>query len=303
MPGQEAAFGSMAAARGGGVRFRSRCRVIWWCSERRAPRLYRTRVQSGTPVRLAGPPGNRDGIGAGVRLLNLERQGPLRELHAGSGYWSATARPGDVLRGRANPDRGALARRQTVHGRPAVRRERNRRAMEELWKWFGSSLTGRLIFGGVSLGTLHKRSNSAIPPPRGQAAKGGPTSPSVVPRIRAGGGFGWGRRFWCPLSPGSPGVRLCDCRVRALRILLVRHRATGPTCGSRTSVFRGRFFPRTLARHPNPALLSPVKPAGVCRVLVLANPPPRAILRRPLASPASCRSCCRSGTPGLDSKS
>ena len=34
-----------------------------------------------------------------------------------------------------------------------------------------------------------------------------------------------------------------------------------------------------------------------------ANPLPRVIRRRPLAAPASFRSCCGSGTPGLDSRS
>jgi len=42
----------------------------------------------GLRVRLKGPPGNPDGIGAHIRLFFGERAGPLRENHAGSGYWS-----------------------------------------------------------------------------------------------------------------------------------------------------------------------------------------------------------------------
>jgi hypothetical protein len=35
-----------------------------------------------------GPAGNPDGIGAQIRLLFGDRPGPIREIHAGSGYWS-----------------------------------------------------------------------------------------------------------------------------------------------------------------------------------------------------------------------
>jgi hypothetical protein len=45
-------------------------------------------AKPGLRVRLAGPPGNPAGIGAALRLMNLAKRGPLRELHAGSGYWS-----------------------------------------------------------------------------------------------------------------------------------------------------------------------------------------------------------------------
>jgi hypothetical protein len=47
--------------------------------------------QGGKPglrVRLQGPVGNPDGIGAQVRIVYGERMGPIREVHAGSGYWS-----------------------------------------------------------------------------------------------------------------------------------------------------------------------------------------------------------------------
>ena len=42
----------------------------------------------GLRVRLAGPPGNPQGIGAVVRLHSDTHAGPAREIHSGSGYWS-----------------------------------------------------------------------------------------------------------------------------------------------------------------------------------------------------------------------
>jgi hypothetical protein len=45
-------------------------------------------ARPGLRVRLAGPPGNPDGVGAVVRLKFARGWGPARELHAGSGYWS-----------------------------------------------------------------------------------------------------------------------------------------------------------------------------------------------------------------------
>jgi len=42
----------------------------------------------GLRVKLKGPPGNPNGIGAVLRLQFKGRQGPAREIHAGSGYWS-----------------------------------------------------------------------------------------------------------------------------------------------------------------------------------------------------------------------
>jgi hypothetical protein len=54
-----------------------------------ATKLYRNVLgKPGLRVRLLGAPGNPDGIGAQIRLLFGERAGPIRELHAGSGYWS-----------------------------------------------------------------------------------------------------------------------------------------------------------------------------------------------------------------------
>ncbi len=54
-----------------------------------ATRLYRNSgARPGLRVRLAGSPGNPDGIGAVIRLAAGKHFGPARELHAGSGYWS-----------------------------------------------------------------------------------------------------------------------------------------------------------------------------------------------------------------------
>jgi enediyne biosynthesis protein E4 len=54
-----------------------------------ATRLFEnTRGKPGLRVRLRGPRGNPQGIGATVRLLFDQRLGPVCEVHAGSGYWS-----------------------------------------------------------------------------------------------------------------------------------------------------------------------------------------------------------------------
>jgi hypothetical protein len=54
-----------------------------------ATRLYRNRSgHPGLRVRLKGPSGNPDGVGALVRLGTAGTYGPGREVHAGSGYWS-----------------------------------------------------------------------------------------------------------------------------------------------------------------------------------------------------------------------
>ncbi len=42
----------------------------------------------GLRVRLSGPAGNPDGVGATMRLMFGNRMGAAREIHGGSGYWS-----------------------------------------------------------------------------------------------------------------------------------------------------------------------------------------------------------------------
>jgi hypothetical protein len=52
-------------------------------------KLFRnTSARPGLRVRLQGPAGNRTAVGAIIRLKFGERHGPVREIHAGSGYWS-----------------------------------------------------------------------------------------------------------------------------------------------------------------------------------------------------------------------
>jgi hypothetical protein len=52
-------------------------------------RLFRNRsALPGLRVRLVGPPGNPDAVGAQVRLIYADGSGPVREVQAGSGYWS-----------------------------------------------------------------------------------------------------------------------------------------------------------------------------------------------------------------------
>jgi enediyne biosynthesis protein E4 len=45
-------------------------------------------ARPGLRVRLAGPSGNPQGVGAIIRLKFGDRLGPARQVHAGSGYWS-----------------------------------------------------------------------------------------------------------------------------------------------------------------------------------------------------------------------
>jgi len=55
-------------------------------------RLFRNALgKPGVRVRLEGPAGNPDGIGAVIRVGAAQQPGPAREVHAGSGYWSQDA--------------------------------------------------------------------------------------------------------------------------------------------------------------------------------------------------------------------
>lgn len=54
-----------------------------------ATKLFHNRAaKPGLRVRLAGPPGNPEGLGAQMRLMFAKGPGPVREVHAGSGYFS-----------------------------------------------------------------------------------------------------------------------------------------------------------------------------------------------------------------------
>ena len=52
-------------------------------------RLFRNRgAKPGLRVRLQGPSGNPDGVGAQLRLVYADGMGPIREVQRGAGYWS-----------------------------------------------------------------------------------------------------------------------------------------------------------------------------------------------------------------------
>ena len=52
-------------------------------------KLYRNvRGKPGLRVRLKGPVGNRNGVGAQIRIESGDRKGPVCEVKSGSGYWS-----------------------------------------------------------------------------------------------------------------------------------------------------------------------------------------------------------------------
>lgn len=54
-----------------------------------ATKLYHNLgARPGLRIRLQGPPGNPRGIGAQIRLIHGAKDGPVREVHGGSGYWS-----------------------------------------------------------------------------------------------------------------------------------------------------------------------------------------------------------------------
>ena len=54
-----------------------------------ATKLYHNaKARPGVRIRLRGNGGNPTGIGAKLRLMAGEKKGPVREIHAGSGYWS-----------------------------------------------------------------------------------------------------------------------------------------------------------------------------------------------------------------------
>ncbi len=129
-----------------------------------------------------------------------------------------------------------------------------------------------MIFGGVSLGTLHERPKQREPfSPIARPAKAGATSLNAVAADR--------RRRWFRLAAALVPVLGLVLLELVLRLagygyptaFLVRHAATGPDLLVENQRFPWRFFPRTLARHPNPVVISPVKPAGVYRILVLGE--------------------------------
>jgi hypothetical protein len=54
-----------------------------------ATRLFHNRgARPGLRVRLIGAAANPDAVGAQIRVVYRDRMGPVREVEAGSGYWS-----------------------------------------------------------------------------------------------------------------------------------------------------------------------------------------------------------------------
>jgi hypothetical protein len=69
-----------------------------------ATKLFRNvSARPGLRVRLGGPPGNPDGVGATMRLKFASGWGPAREVHAGSGWWSQDS-AGTVLATPSRPE-------------------------------------------------------------------------------------------------------------------------------------------------------------------------------------------------------
>ncbi|MBI3415343.1 MAG: VCBS repeat-containing protein [Verrucomicrobia bacterium] len=65
-------------------------------------------AKPGLRVRLQGPAGNTYAVGASLRLIFGDRSGPVREIHAGSGYWSQDS--GVQVLGTPEPPTGILVR-------------------------------------------------------------------------------------------------------------------------------------------------------------------------------------------------
>src|SRR5581483_11968067 len=54
-----------------------------------ATRLFHNKTaKPGLRVRVQGPATNPDGVGTQLRVVYGDRMGPVREIEAGSGYWS-----------------------------------------------------------------------------------------------------------------------------------------------------------------------------------------------------------------------
>ncbi|MEO8428873.1 MAG: VCBS repeat-containing protein, partial [Verrucomicrobiota bacterium] len=91
VPGQESGIAVYGEQRGSALAdFTEDGRVDLVVTQNGAPtRLFKNvSAKPGLRVRLAGPPGNPNGVGATIRPLFGQRFGPTREIHGGSGYWS-----------------------------------------------------------------------------------------------------------------------------------------------------------------------------------------------------------------------
>ena len=91
MPGQESGVKIYGEQRGSAVADfdeDGRADLIVTQSGAATRALRNATAKPGLRLRLAGPPGNPDGLGATIALKFGIKSGPARELHGGSGYWS-----------------------------------------------------------------------------------------------------------------------------------------------------------------------------------------------------------------------
>ena len=91
VPGQESGVKTYGEQRGSAVcDYDGDGRVDLVVSQNGAEtKLYRnTKARPGLRVRLVGPAGNPSGVGVVMRLMSVQKAGPVREVHSGSGYWS-----------------------------------------------------------------------------------------------------------------------------------------------------------------------------------------------------------------------
>ncbi len=91
MPGQESGVKIYGEQRGSAVADfdeDGRADLIVAQSGAATRALRNATAKPGLRLRLAGPPGNPDGLGATIALKFGIKSGPARELHGGSGYWS-----------------------------------------------------------------------------------------------------------------------------------------------------------------------------------------------------------------------
>ncbi|MFO1496978.1 MAG: FG-GAP-like repeat-containing protein [Verrucomicrobiota bacterium] len=91
VPGQQSGIRIYGQQRGAAVGdFNQDGRADLVVAQNNAPTilLQNKQGQPGLRIRLRGPKGNPDAIGASLRLLWGDSAGPVREIQSGSGYWS-----------------------------------------------------------------------------------------------------------------------------------------------------------------------------------------------------------------------